>query len=188
MIYTANITTDKDTAKTELKTSRIKVTKGLVYKMEIYFPSGSAGLMGVAVFDGLYQVWPSSVGEFFVGEDQEIDFDDLYMMDSAPYEFQVYTYNEDDTHNHFLAVRIGLVSQDLFMARFLPQRSQAYLVKMLSKMADERDELARLQREQIESTVFEWMVSEQKKEKRKQKRADARERAEERGYKEFNRL
>lgn len=141
--------------------------------------------MGVAVFDGLYQVWPSSVGQFFVGEEQEIDFDDLYMMDSAPFEFQVYTYNEDETHKHFLAVRIGLVSQDVFMARFLPQRSQAYLVEMLSKMADERDELARIQREQIESTVFEWMVSEQMKEQRKKKRADKRERAKEPGEKTF---
>ena len=160
----------------------------MVYKIQFYFPTGSHGLLGVAVFDGLFQVWPSTVGEFFLGEDHVIPFDDLYMKDSAPYEFQVYTYNEDDTYEHLVSVRIGLVSQDVFLARFLPQRSQAYLVKMLSQMADERDELARLQREQIESTVFEWMVTEQMKEKRKQKKEDRKEREENRVGDGFTRL
>lgn len=188
MIYTANITTPKDTAKTALKTTRINVTKGLVYKVDFYFPSGSAGLMGVAVFDGLFQVWPSSVGEFFVGEDMVIPFDDMYLMESAPFEFQVYTYNEDDTYNHFLAVRIGLVSKELFLARFLPTKSDEYMLDLVTNMIAEQEARARMQREQLEQTVFEWMLTEQKKEQRKQKRADRRERREKRDGKGFTRL
>jgi len=158
MIYTANITTDKDTAQTDLKKTVINVTKGLVYKVEFYFPSGSAGLMGVAVFDGLFQVWPSNVGEFFVGEDQEIDFDDLYLKEAAPYELQCYTYNTDDTYEHFVSVRIGLVSKEAFMMRFLPQKSQEVFLASLRQMAAEKEALIRLQREKLPSTPFEWML------------------------------
>lgn len=89
MIYTANITTPGFVPGMDLKKTVLHVTKGLVYKVEFYFPAGSAGLMGVAVFDGLYQVWPSSVGEYFVGEDQLISFDDMYLKESAPFEFQI---------------------------------------------------------------------------------------------------
>jgi len=158
MIYTANITTLKDTPKTNLKKTTIKVTKGLVYKVEFYFPAGSAGLMGLAVFDGLFQIWPSSVGEFFVGEDHVISFDDMYLKEAQPFELQAYTYNEDDTHAHSVQVRIGQVSSEVFMARFLPTRSHDYLISLLRKMSFERDEQAEQQREQLAETAFDWML------------------------------
>lgn len=158
MIYAAGITTPKDTPKTSLQKTTIRVTKGLVYKVEFYFPSGSAGLMGVAVFDGLFQVWPSNVGEFFLGEEQEIDFDDMYLKEAAPFEFQCYTYNTDDTHEHFVAVRIGMVSSEVFMARFLPTRSHEYLAKLLAQMTQEKAEQQRRQNEQMSETAFEWML------------------------------
>ncbi len=138
MIYTANITTSKDTAVTSLKRTDITVTKGLVYKIEFYFPPGSAGLMGVAVFDGLYQVWPSTVGEFFIGEDQVISFDDMYLKENPPFSLQAYTYNTDDTHSHLVSVRIGLVSKEVFLARFMPTKGNEYLVELLQNMAEQR--------------------------------------------------
>lgn len=160
MIYTANITTKEKTYKTLLKRTVMHVTKGLVYKVEFYFPSGSAGLMGVAVFDGLFQVWPSSVGEFFVGDDQLISFDDMYLKEAAPYELQCYTYNEDDTNEHLVSVRVGLVSKEVFQARYLPQKSHEVFIQVLTQMEAERAALARWQRERLPATPFAWMVEE----------------------------
>lgn len=158
LIYVANITTPKDTKLSALKKTTVHVTKGLVYKVEFYFPPGSAGLMGVAVFDGLYQVWPSSVGEFFTGEDQVIAFDDMYLKEAAPYEFQCYSYNTDDTYDHFVSVRIGLVSKEVFQARYLPQKSQAVFIQVLAQMEAERAALAAWQRKQLPETPFQWML------------------------------
>lgn len=158
MIYTANISTPKDTEQTALKKTSINVTKGLVYKVEFYFPSGSAGLMGVAVFDGLYQVWPSSVGEFFTGEDQVISFDDMYLKEAAPFEFQCYTFNIDETYPHFVSVRIGLVSKEVFQARYLPFKSELLFTKVLLQMQLEREELARWQKARLPETPFAWML------------------------------
>jgi len=143
---------------TDLKPTRLYVTKGLVYKVEFYFPSGSAGLMGVAVFDGMYQVWPSSVGEFFKGEDQMISFDDLYLKEAAPFEFQCYTYNEDEKYPHEVSVRIGLVSKEVFQARYLPSKSAEVFKQVLAQMEAERQELAKWQRERLPATPFAWML------------------------------
>lgn len=162
MIYTANITTKKKTEQNALKRTKLHVTKGLVYKVEFYFPSGSAGLMGVAVFDGLFQVWPSSVGEFFTGEDQVITFDDLYLKEADPYEFQCYTYNDDDTYDHFVSVRIGLVSKEGFMMRFLPQKSQDIFIASLAQMQAERAAMARWQEKMLPETPFQWMLGNKK--------------------------
>lgn len=157
MIYSANITTNKDTAVTSTKRTNITVTKGLVYKVEFYFPSGSAGLMGVAVFDGLYQVWPSSVGEFFIGEDQVISFDDMYLKETAPYSFQCYTYNLDDTHGHSVSVRIGLVSKEVFLARFMPTKGNEYLMELIKGMAAERTAREQAQSEAQPTTPSKWL-------------------------------
>lgn len=157
MIYTANITTAVNTSVVALQKTVIRVTKGLVYKVEFNFPPGSSGLMGVAVFDGLYQVWPSSVGEFFIGDDVTIAFDDMYLKGSAPFEFQAYTYNVDDTYEHFVAVRIGLVSSDMFMARFMPTRGRERFVILRERMERDREERARAQRLELPETAFAFL-------------------------------
>jgi len=157
MIYTANITTPKNKLTTDLKKTVLKVTKGLVYKVEVYFPPGSAGLMGVAVFDGLFQVWPSSVGEFFIGEDHVISFDDLYLKVTEPFEFQCYTYNTDSKNPHFVSVRIGLVSKEVFLARFLPTRGHDYLTRLLEEMKSDRDKQMNWQEKLLPDTPFQWM-------------------------------
>ncbi len=157
MIYSKNITTVKNTARTALKRTVLDVTKGLVYKVELYFPSGSAGLMGVAVFDGLYQCWPSSPGEFFIGEDQTISFDDLYLKSSAPYTFQVLTYNVDDTHAHAVNVRIGLVSNEAFLARFMPTKGYEYLADLVAKLETEQTVLKSVQKQTMPMTPGQWL-------------------------------
>jgi len=162
MIYVANITTPKNTAVTNLKRTRISVTKGLVYKVEFYFPPGSAGLMGVAVFDGLFQLWPSSVGEFFLGSDINIAYDDLYLKEAQPFEFQAYSYNTDDTYDHSLSVRIGLVSSEVYQARFLPYKGYDYFAKLVEDLAAERTALEKLQKELLEQTPFEWLTEQLK--------------------------
>jgi len=158
VIYIANITTIKNTATTALKKTTIRVTSGLVFKVEFYFPAGSAGLMGVAVFDGLYQIWPSTVGEFFTGEDQLIAFDDMYLKEQAPFELQCYTYNLDDTHQHFVSVRIGLVSAEVFMARFMPSRQRIDFDKIRAEMVKAKSERAAVQLQKMPQTPFKWML------------------------------
>lgn len=159
MIYTANITTSSGTTKEAPKRTSIKVNKGLVYRVEFYFPPGSMGLMGVAVLDGLYQCWPSTPGVFFITDDETIGFDDLFIKEAEPYEFTVLTYNEDDTYNHFVSVRLGLVSREVFLARFMPTKSYEYLADLLMRLATERKELEMLQRELISDAPLEWQLS-----------------------------
>ena len=157
MIYTANITTAANTARTSLKKTTIRVTKGLVYKVEFFYPAGSSGLLGLAVFDGLYQVWPSSVGEFFISDDETIRFDDLYLKESAPYEFQCYTFNVDDTYDHLVGVRIGLVSSEVFMARFMPTRDRQFFARLRAKILSERANRLIVQRELMAGETLDWL-------------------------------
>lgn len=158
MIYSANIETLKDRKKTNLKHTVLNVTKGLVYKVEFHFPPGSAGLMGVAVFDGLFQLWPSTVGQFFHSDNETISFDDMYLKEAAPYQFDIYTYNTDDTHKHAVDVRVGLVSKEVFLARFMPTKGYDYLMDLTRKLEAEQLERAAAQAALAAETPYEWLT------------------------------
>lgn len=136
----------------------VSITKGLVYKVEFDFPPGSAGLLGCAIFDGSYQVWPSSLGNWFTGDDVVISFDDVYLKESAPYNFTIVTYNEDDTYDHLINIRIGLVSKKIFMGRFLPSIAYEDFAALLAQVNNDQIVMAEEQKQQIIDQPFSWSV------------------------------
>ena len=121
MIYASTITTDAGTAQADAKKTILSVTKGLVYQLGVEFPPGCSGLQHVQVFDSKYQLYPSSIGESFHSDDSLIGFDDLYYKTSEPFEFIIKTWNLDETWDHTIQVRIGFVSSEAFMSRYIPQ-------------------------------------------------------------------
>ena len=141
MIYGLDIDTPANTQKTDPKITDLHLTNGLVYRLALRFPPGSAGLMGVKIFSGAFQVWPSSRETWFRGDDDIIAFDDTYLVTVEPFLFQIITYNEDDTYDHEVLLRVGLVSEDIFMARFLPSYAYEDYKKMLIEL--QKDDKAR---------------------------------------------
>lgn len=140
MIYLADITTPKNTAKADALQTVLKITKGLVYRVEIQFPRGCAGLAYCCIQDGAHPVWPTNTDDWFRGNANTIAFDDTYLKLIEPFQFDVYTYNLDDTYSHAILVRVGVVSDEVFMARFLPSYSWEYFKKMLEEMAKAEEE------------------------------------------------
>ena len=96
------------------------VTKGLVYQVEFDAPFGSEGMLHCQVFDGGHQLWPSSLDASFHSPGFVISFADTYLKETPPFLFDIMTWNLDDSLEHFMQVRIGLVSEEAFIARFIP--------------------------------------------------------------------
>lgn len=157
MIYSTHITTLKETLITNPKSTELAITKGLVYKIEIEFPSGSAGLMGVIICDSSFQVWPSTLGQWFTGDGSLISFEDTYLKESSPYKFRIFTYNEDTTYPHSVNIRIGLVTKDIFMARFLPHLSYKYFQRMIEDLQKQQQETKVKQQQDIIEIPFPWL-------------------------------
>ena len=160
MIYTADITTPHGTAKIDPVITLIKVTKGLVYRVEIEFPPGAAGLHHTVIFDGGFQVWPTSPGVTFHGGWSLIGFDDTYLKLSAPYEFTAYSWNLDETYDHSISIRLGMVSDEVFMARYLPTYAYDHFMKLIKAEA-EAQEQRRLEQPDI---IFPWLKPQEVKE------------------------
>lgn len=135
MVFSVSITTSNGTAKAKADSNVLKVAKGLAYRFEVEFPPGCSGLQHVQIFDGLYQVYPTSQQDSFHSDARVIGFDDCYLKQSAPYEFTIKTWNLDETHDHTVQVRIGMASSEAFMSRFMPSISWEKFQEVLSKAA-----------------------------------------------------
>jgi len=157
MIYSKNISTVITTyAEIPLRTV-LKVTKGLVYKVEVDFPPGPRGTLKVQIFDGGHQLWPSTPGEFFMADGYCISFDDTFLKLIEPFQFDIYTWNIAEDYPHSVTVRIGMVSSELYMARFLP----SYGYKELRRIIAEETALQEEIKESIIETPFSWIEVEE---------------------------
>jgi len=138
MIYAKDCLIDAATPATNPSHDVLNVTRGLVYKVEVEFPPGCAGLVHLAIFDGGHQAWPSSAGTDFHTDGFTISFDDTYLKLAAPYQFDIYGYSAGTLHNHTIQVRVGLVSSEIFMARFLPTYTWKYFKQMMGDLQKEQ--------------------------------------------------
>jgi len=123
-----------------------------VYQVEVEFPPGPLGLCHVSIHDGGYQVWPSNSEFDFHGDNGYITFPDTYLKLIAPFEFVAVTWNEDDTYDHTVHLRLGIVSDEVFMARFLPSLSFDKMLSVLEAAQKRQEE----QREAVIANPLPW--------------------------------
>jgi hypothetical protein len=113
MLYSQDITVPADTAIADYTSTTMKLTKGVVTRVVVFFPWGCAGLCGVQIIRGTWQVFPLSRGEWLVGNDRPIDFHTEIALTTEPYELIVRAYNLDDTYDHTPIVSIGMVKDTM---------------------------------------------------------------------------
>lgn len=154
MIYQSTITISPNTFKASPLVTDLFVTKGLVYFIEVFIPPGVSGLAGLRVFDASHQVWPSTEEEWFVGDDLLLNYSDLYLKEEAPFVFRVEACNEDETYEHTLTFRIGMVSKRAYQARFLPTLEMEMYEETLNRIRQEQEEEAKRQKSEIFKSSF----------------------------------
>lgn len=138
MIYQSSITIGTAVSSTDPTITRLALTKGLIYRVEVEWAPPGTGLAGAAIFDGGAQIWPSIRGEWFIDDGHLLGFDDLYLKEVAPFELQIKTYNTDTEFTHLVMIRVGLVSKEAFMARFMPTTAWEKFEETLARLREEQ--------------------------------------------------
>jgi len=157
VIYQKTISTGHNIAAFVYNRAVLKVCKGLVYKVEILFPPGCAGLLKVKIRDGGHQVWPSNEGESFATDGFTISFEDTLLKLASPYQYDIFTVNEDTLYDHSVTIRIGMVSKEIYMARFLPTIAYERMLEVLHAEQARQEDLAEKEREALIEHPFTWI-------------------------------
>ena len=157
MIYASTITYEKGGSEASEVRTVLKVSKGLVWRIEVESPSGCCGLVHVKILDGKYQMFPASIGETIASNGSVIGFDDLYLKTSGPFEFIIVGWNEDTRHSHKVQVRIGMASSEAFMSRYMPsltwEKFHLAMAEAAAKQEAEREAQLALLKSEIRTDV-----------------------------------
>lgn len=138
MVYALTLTGTASGSEGSPQVSKFKLTRGLIYKIEVDFPPGSSGLLHCFIeYEGV-QIYPTPEGENFFGDNTIISFDDTRWVKSEPFVFDVYYWNEDDTYDHKFQIRVGLVAGEDLIRRYVPSDMVADMQEIVEKEAKEK--------------------------------------------------
>lgn len=136
MVYVATITTEKSTDITSPLHTSIKAFAGVIYQVEIMFPKGPSGLVGVKIWRANVALYPVDRDEWFIGDGETIRFEDIREMTVSESLIDVFTYNTDTIFDHLIQVRIGVLPVDLYEQRYLPGKSISQLAETFASITD----------------------------------------------------
>ena len=108
MIYVFPITIPANTPETAQLKTILQLPRGKITRMMVQFPSGHVGLTHIGLTRGLHQLYPSNPEARFSSSQETITWDEDYPLDTPPLQLEAYTWNEDETYNHTITVRVVL--------------------------------------------------------------------------------
>jgi len=86
----------------------VKLTHGVIHRVEVEFPKYCAGLAYLQIYHMGHQVWPTNPGGAFNTDDYIIVIDDYFELLGPPYVLKLRGWNLDDTYSHTITVRFGM--------------------------------------------------------------------------------
>ena len=109
MFYRFSISTDNTFTVTNKKKTLLPVAQGIITQLDVQFPPGPQGLLHLQIRYSLHQVFPFNTDESFASDSVNITFREHIPILYEPFELQAYTWNEDETFDHMVIIRIGIL-------------------------------------------------------------------------------
>lgn len=114
MIYETAITIPANTSRTNPQRTDIKLTAGILSRLNVQFPPGCVGLAHISIWWQSHQLYPTNPDADISADDYTVDFEVYFPLDTAPYVLSVRGYNEDDTYDHTITVRFGVLPDEAY--------------------------------------------------------------------------
>ena len=108
MFYVFPITIPASTAETAKIKTVLPLTRGKITQVQVHFPSGHVGLTHIGINCRLHQFLPTNAEANFSTSGETISIAEDFLLDTAPFQLEAYTWNEDTTYDHTITVRVQL--------------------------------------------------------------------------------
>jgi len=110
MGFAWDITISADTVATAPKSQILKLTYGVIVKIEVKFPRGCHGMVKIRLTrGGLFGVLPRNPDEWVTGDNEAIEFPMYFEIDDEPRELEFTGISPDTVFEHTVTVRISLL-------------------------------------------------------------------------------
>jgi hypothetical protein len=109
MFYEFAITVPANTASSAPKEEDLKVTNGIIHRIEVQFPIGTRALTHCRLEHHSFSELPTNPSGDFATDGYTIPIDEYLEFFSAPFVIKAVCWNDDDTYPHTLTIRIGIL-------------------------------------------------------------------------------
>lgn len=109
MIYTFKLPLSPGTEAETPAVSQINLTVGVLKTIEIMYPAGCAGQVGVRIKERERVIFPSNPDEWFIDDDRVVRWSENYKILPQHVRFKLEGYNEDDTYTHTIYFRFNIL-------------------------------------------------------------------------------
>jgi len=112
MFYDFAITVPKETTESAPVTEELKLTHGVIHRIEVEFPIGTLALAHCRLLHWEHQAWPTNPPGSFATDGYTIGIDENFELDTAPYTLKAVCWNDDDTYAHTITIRVGVMESE----------------------------------------------------------------------------
>jgi len=113
MAYEKTITVPANTTKENPIIKEYTLEYGIITGMAVKFPAGCYGLVHVVVKRFESQILPYHEGDDINGDDETVPFITYIPMLEKPFSVKIVCWNEDDTYDHTISVRIEVLPPEV---------------------------------------------------------------------------
>jgi len=132
MIYTYSLKVPVKTEKTSPVEKEVEVEGEVIDVIQIVIPWGHGALAGMAIFYGLEQIAPRPTGAWFRGNDQVIEWRELFTIPERKAKLKLIGYNKDDSYPHTFIVRFVVHKRGVAMIHEVIERLISWLEKFFT--------------------------------------------------------
>jgi len=126
-IYSRVFTVPKATT----KEFELKIEGDVVTYVRIRFPPGPQGLLKVAIFYGLKQIWPCEEDTWFYGDDEVIQWQEYWELPEERTTLKIKAVNEDDTYDHSFYLVINVQKKEYTTAELIAKAVRSGIRRLL---------------------------------------------------------
>lgn len=93
----------------------LKLTKGVIHRVEVEFPSGCRGQVYLKLLHHEHQVWPTNPQGSFNAEGYTIPIGEHHKLTSEPYALKAIAWGVGCSYNHTITVRVGILPEEILL-------------------------------------------------------------------------
>ena len=113
MRYSASVEIPASTTEAIPHEEYLDICFGTISQVFVLFPPGHAGLTHLQIFYQTRQIFPSTPGESFTGDDTQYEFSERWPITEAPHEVLLRAWNEDTENAHTIIVELSVLAPEV---------------------------------------------------------------------------
>jgi len=130
MFWAWDITIPAGRSESNPVTKTLKLSKGVMTRVDIKFPAGCHGLVKVRLLRSEFQLVPLSKGEWVTGDDETVPTEGYYELETTPTQLKFLGCAPTTSYDHTVTVRVTVLPKQV--ASMLPVAD--LLTRLLQRM------------------------------------------------------